>query len=1112
MAYHISSGEISTGTILENNEMHISKGGVQFVPPIAAVQYVYLDLDGELTSYRGEILTVENVEVQHSELSEERIKNILTELNKKYAAENIIFVTEIPPVEEYSTIYIGKTEAFEPYGSFAGLAETLDKNNENKTDKAFVMLNSANSNEEIINTISHETDHLFGTLNHGGEGLAAYAAHTIIGAGTTSTGLTINSGNSVTVSSGGVANSTTINHNATLKILSGGTANNTIISNGYMDVDFGGTANNTTINNGSARIATGAIANSVIFADSGSLSVSGALNDATVNPHNIIWFGNNATGTLIKENGGFVSLESGANVSFVENTFSGMIITGAVTAHSGTTAAKNTINSNGNLLVQGGVADSNTVNSGGWMHISSGGLANDTIINNGGYVQVYNDGVANSTTINHNATLKILSGGTANNTIISNGYMDVDFGGTANNTTINNGSANVVQSAVVNNTTVNSGGHMNISSGGVANKTTVNLLGRGYVSNGGIINETTINDNGYVHVYSGGTANSTLINWNGGLYISSGGSANNTVAYGNFMHGYNATLSNTTLNSGGYTNISSGTVAEKTTINSNGSMFVSYGGTATDIIVNSGGWFGMSGGHISNLTLNAGGQLGGFAFATDKHWDSITGYDIVIGTNATISNRYLCASSGANISDVAVYSNAVMDVDGGRASSLQINRGGAVLVLRGGVVDGITVNSSGTLTMCGVKYGGSATANNVCISSGGMISLTDSGSYLNNLTIKAGGRLCNISFDSDRNWSNISFNGVMNIADNVTYDCNSSIIVNNKGIVSGVRMTYNTQMDVKSGGTAVKTTIDGTTGGMRTPRVIVYSGGVTSETTVIGEAALQVEIGGRVENTTVSSGGFMHLSGTANSTTVNSSGEMFIYSGGVANDTTISKGAAFTVYGVASNTMVASGGSLIVEKSGVANGIRSYGDNGVLHINGVANDVVIQHYNYSISMGSGAIINRARLYTMTNITLSCGFFNSAMIGNYVGVSINGECVASSTNVNGTMKVLSGGTAYDTLVGTSGHFYVSSGGYADTIVLSGQGASATLEVGSGGVVDNLSIERYDKAANYGYIKSAVLNNRYGSLTIGNKGKIDEIIANEGTVCISSGGMLNLKKRI
>ena len=43
------------------------------------------------------------------------------------------------------------------------------------SDKAFVMLDSCASNEVIISTISHETDHLLGTLNHGGEGLAAYA-------------------------------------------------------------------------------------------------------------------------------------------------------------------------------------------------------------------------------------------------------------------------------------------------------------------------------------------------------------------------------------------------------------------------------------------------------------------------------------------------------------------------------------------------------------------------------------------------------------------------------------------------------------------------------------------------------------------------------------------------------------------------------------------------------------------------------------------------------------------------------------------------------------------------------------------------------------------------
>ena len=203
-------------------QQKITNGGLQFVPQIA-VQYVYLDFDGELTFYNGEILTVDNVKVQNSSLTTERIAYIVTELNAQYADRNVIFVTEKPTTAEYSTIYVGKTSAFDRYGNFAGLAETIDSGNKNKTDKAFVMLDSTASNEAIISTISHETDHLLGTLDHSGSGLAAYAAHTIIGNGVSSTGLTISSGNSVTVSSGGTANYTTVNAGS-MHISSGGKA------------------------------------------------------------------------------------------------------------------------------------------------------------------------------------------------------------------------------------------------------------------------------------------------------------------------------------------------------------------------------------------------------------------------------------------------------------------------------------------------------------------------------------------------------------------------------------------------------------------------------------------------------------------------------------------------------------------------------------------------------------------------------------------------------------------------------------------------------------------------------------------------------------------------
>ena len=73
----------------------VQNGGVQSVPQIA-VQYIYLDFDGELTSYNGEILSLENVEVKHSNLTADRIADIVAELNTKYVEQNVVFVTERP--------------------------------------------------------------------------------------------------------------------------------------------------------------------------------------------------------------------------------------------------------------------------------------------------------------------------------------------------------------------------------------------------------------------------------------------------------------------------------------------------------------------------------------------------------------------------------------------------------------------------------------------------------------------------------------------------------------------------------------------------------------------------------------------------------------------------------------------------------------------------------------------------------------------------------------------------------------------------------------------------------------------------------------------------------
>ena len=214
-----------------DNQIIANAGGIQFVlQDQTAKQIVYLDFDEELTSYNGEILVVENVVVQDSSLTNERIADITATLNSKYNAQNIVFVTERPQTGKYSTVYIGKTSAFDPYGNFTGLAETIDRGNKISNDNAFVMLDSTANNETIIAAIAHETDHLLGTLDHGGEGLAAYAYVINIGAGVTSTGLTIYDGRYMYISSGGTANNTTVKSYGSMFIYSGGTANSTTIN------------------------------------------------------------------------------------------------------------------------------------------------------------------------------------------------------------------------------------------------------------------------------------------------------------------------------------------------------------------------------------------------------------------------------------------------------------------------------------------------------------------------------------------------------------------------------------------------------------------------------------------------------------------------------------------------------------------------------------------------------------------------------------------------------------------------------------------------------------------------------------------------------------------
>ena len=397
---------------------------------------------------------------------------------------------------------------------------------------------------------------------------------------------TVKSGGDMYIYSGGVANSTTVNSGGDMYISSGGVANSTTVnSGGYMHISSGGVANSTTINDGgNMRISSGGTANSTTVNPGVDMEISsgGVANSTTANSGGSMYISSGGTATEIVENGGYVEVAYGANVTFASNTINGLTLSDArMTVHSNT------------------VANSTTINNWGSMYIYSGGVANSTTINQYGSMRIGYGGVANSTTVNSSGCMYISSGGVANSTTIIDGWMFISSGGVANSTTINfSGYMEISSGGVANSTTINSGGDMHIGSGVVANSTTVNFGGSIRIGSGVVANSTTLNSGGYMTIDSGGVANSTTVNSGGDMYISSGGVANST-----------------TINSG-WMDIFSGGVANSTTVNSGGRMYISSGGVANSTTINSGNMYISSGGvHRGSLQIAGGATVSAYSGA-----------------------------------------------------------------------------------------------------------------------------------------------------------------------------------------------------------------------------------------------------------------------------------------------------------------------------------------------------------------------------------------------------------------------------------------------------------------------------------------------------------------
>ena len=644
------------------------------------------------------------------------------------------------------------------------------------------------------------------------------------------------------VSSGGVVKNITVNSGGSFVINNGASATGIIENGGCVEVTNGAevafasnsfsglvfnsratihsgtTANNTTLNaNAQLIVYSGGIADSTTINSSGQMQVyaDGSANNVTVNTNATLFISSGGKATGIIENGGFVSVADGTDVSFATNTFSGLELSNvSATVHANTTANSVTLNANGQLFVYaGGTASNATINANGYLRVSSGGKADKANIASGGNLVISSGGIADGAIVNANAWLTVSSGGTATNVIWTPcaGRVVVEDGayvtyasqfagvyyGSGNNllssaivmnsvTLEASYEMHVMSNGTADSTIVNNAGNLYVTSGGNVNNTAVNTGGNVLVS-GGAASNTTINNGGSFQVSSGGKANSAIVAAGGYFYVDVGGSAMDIVASSGAYLGFNVAsgtyiagtsdgftfeikdgnVSDFTINSG-YLSIAEDGIASNTTVNNRGRLTVSSGGTATGIVEN-GGWVDIQNG--ANVTFAA---------------NTISGL-VLSNTSATVH-------SGTTATRALVERGRLVVYSGGMARRATVNSGGSLLISSGGVVGSTTLNGSVFVSSRYNEYQYRFSSGCMNVYSGGIADHTkvNAGGFM---WISQGGLASNTSI-CGLGFLNVSSSGMV---DNTTVGASGTLWISRGGIAKNTTINAGGSMYVSEG-------------------------------------------------------------------------------------------------------------------------------------------------------------------------------------------------------------------------------------------------------------------------------------------------------------------------
>ena len=744
--------------------------------PLSSEQLIYLEFNGgDNLSYRGELLSLDGISIESSGLSAGRIDRLVKRLNSAFSARGIRFVTNRPELDAYSTIHVGKTDAFTPFGNFTGLSETVDTGNRSRNDNAFVLLDGTSSDDELFDAIGHETGHLVGDAHAETNGTlfdyaldnSEYDNQTVLSGatltipdGVTGHGNRTEPGGGIIVAAGGTASGSLLYADAFRGggqfVSAGGLSWDTVIYNNAQESVYG-TAYRAQIQSGGEQfISSGGLAEETTVLAGGSQSAYGGIVvSTTVNGGTLRARSNPTVRDVIIDSGGFVQIDDGKAERITVNNgtlqlgticdVDGIIVRDGGKVHQAGTAA--------NVVVSGGIVSAygtltENIISGGTLRLygyytgNSGGVASSTRIENGildllsktsacdttlsGGSMVLSSGAVAAGTVLSGGSMVLLEGAAATGTILRGGSQIL--AGAAENGTVLSGGTQFVSSGIAVSDTRLSGGTQIVSSGGNAVNTVIDH-GVQVVKSGGIASNTTLN-NGSLNIQSGGLLRDGSISNRALLSLASGAELGGVIRVAGFLAAHGAV----TVQSGGRIDLllEGRSPAASSIINSIGNITAATSGglriTVTESMIAAGGSFRIADGadgYTGQIDLYLGTQrlqsfvwderqLGGYT-AVFRHAGSEGSSSVYLLKN---QNSTLVFTLRDSFSDLVIGSGGdatyLYVYDGDTGSGNQTVERGIFIVFSGGSVTDTEIANGGIM-----RVASDGSANNTRILSGG---------------------------------------------------------------------------------------------------------------------------------------------------------------------------------------------------------------------------------------------------------------------------------------------------------------------------------------------------------------------------------------------------------